>query len=281
MFPYIMTNSPVAEMTSCTLIDNPLLDCSQWSQGVTLSCGVNEGCDISTLIPHIVTGIVRRYSAHMPYAAWQQRCKDFLRRLEIMVGRKRSDGSPGAVASSAVAGVQSVQLKSVSSEGGGLGICTGDGIPSPEQSTKSAAVQEKRQSMVKRSISQGVACMLENDAGELQFVDDVHEPQKVARDSPPALPTTRPSADSVSSCETPKFEGTRLRTALIVQLMAESVHSCLQEQNAPPAVRTLFTTAVAVFDLVVLVCSDECTAVLMCVGMYVIILGLHPPNLLL
>lgn len=93
MFPYVMSISPVPHHEACTLLEKPLLDTLQWSKCITLSCGVNSSTEMRSTIQHVVCSLVRQHRGSMPRAALQRSCRDFLRKLEIMVGRKRSDGT--------------------------------------------------------------------------------------------------------------------------------------------------------------------------------------------
>lgn len=151
MFPYVMTTTLVDDHAACTLIQSPLLDISKWANGITLSCGTNESVDFSSTVQHIVMDVVRRYRAHMPLEAWQRRCNDFLRKLDIMVGRKRSDGRPqqnrggregGGEWYSDARHTSSVKGDSIS--GGGNPIFRGYIVPPedvPEQGDLSAGAQ--------------------------------------------------------------------------------------------------------------------------------------------
>ena len=119
MFPYVMSTTLVPESDTCTLLDNPLVDVTQWARGIKLSCGTNDVVDLRSTIHHVVCSLLRQYRANMPHAAWQRRCRDFLRKLEIMVGRKRYDGTPGRVLPAKDMHWSSQKAENLSSASGG------------------------------------------------------------------------------------------------------------------------------------------------------------------
>ena len=141
MFPYVMSISPVPDHEACTLLEKPLLDTVQWSKGITLSCGVNSSIDLRSTIKHVVCSLVRQHRDSMPRAAWQRSCRDFLRKLEIMVGRKRSDGTlvrPTAPGGSQSHTEQGMHMKNTRKQESTCSLGSGGGSGGSAQSAATA-----------------------------------------------------------------------------------------------------------------------------------------------
>ena len=209
----------VDDTGACSLIQYPLINIAQWSLGVTLSCGVNDSVDMCTAVTHTITNVLRSYRPHLPRSVWLRCCKEFLLKLDIMVGRKRTDGGavPQQACNAAVRADQipknfkigsAASLEMISSEHTATpadsGARTGDSASPDDSSNKffdSADPIEPK--------------------GDLQFAHKMEELR---------IQNQRAKDPGVACCnDVPKFEGIYMRVALLVQMMAQAVHNCMLE----------------------------------------------------
>jgi hypothetical protein len=164
-----------------------------------------------------------------------------------MVGRKRSDGRPGSTRGGfdseqsglsghirSDANATSANTLSISDRTSGASVNRSaagapTGVPPPDEQVVSVSTLSGDTSsevfLVSRRASN--ACATEPEAlGELQFANKARGKTAVAS-SDSGGGSIRHDQDV---CAVPEFEGTYLRVALLVQLLAESVHSCMLEQ---------------------------------------------------
>ena len=186
----------------CSLVSQPLLFVSQWSEGITLSCGVNEGADLAETVRDVVGRTAREYRGRMPERAWRRRCCDFLRRLEIAVGRKGVDGK--------------LQPRGPKGPEQRAGTTAGVRLPDSDDTTFTPeGCGSKQSSASKGGESSGQGASGVEDAG--------------GGGQGPAHELQRCQSCGQPECSMPKFEGTFRMVALVVQLMADSLHECMQE----------------------------------------------------